>query len=299
MELYQLRAFVKVADEGNLTRAAKLLHASQPAISAQIKTLEEELGVALFLRTPQGMTLTDDGLRLRARALQILTLVVEMEQEAARMQEVLKGELRIGINAEPGLLRIGELFAAMQARYPGVKINLLQTMTGEVPARLESGDLDAGFMFGEVASERLHLCRLGEFEMVIAGAPRLEEMLAAATPRQLADCAWIMTPDDCPFHAVASSFFSRHEIEPKQAALIDDESVIRLMVKNGVGLAFLLRQDAAGKNEAERLAIWDKEAMSLPLSIGCLRRRKTERIMQTLCAALETVWKDDGLRASD
>ena len=71
MELYQLRTFAMVADEGNLSRAAKRLHASQPAVSAQIKALEEELGVHLFLRTPKGMTLTADGLRLREHAGQV------------------------------------------------------------------------------------------------------------------------------------------------------------------------------------------------------------------------------------
>jgi len=61
MELYQLKTFVTVAEEGHLTRAAERLFTSQPAISAHIKSLEEELGVTLFHRTPKGMQLTTEG----------------------------------------------------------------------------------------------------------------------------------------------------------------------------------------------------------------------------------------------
>jgi DNA-binding transcriptional LysR family regulator len=61
MELYQLRIFLTIARTGNLTRAAERLNASQPAVSSQIKALEEELGVTLFARTPRGMELTQEG----------------------------------------------------------------------------------------------------------------------------------------------------------------------------------------------------------------------------------------------
>ena len=63
MELYQLRTFLAIADEANLTRAAERVHTSAPAVSAQLKALEEELGVRLFERTPKGMVLTPAGER--------------------------------------------------------------------------------------------------------------------------------------------------------------------------------------------------------------------------------------------
>lgn len=68
MEFYQLRTFTMVAEEGHLTRAARRLNASQPAVSAHIKSLEDELRVSLFLRTPKGMVLTDAGKKLKAHA---------------------------------------------------------------------------------------------------------------------------------------------------------------------------------------------------------------------------------------
>ena len=68
MELYQLKTFVVVAEEGHLTRASERLHASQPTVSAHIKALEEELETKLFSRTPKGMRLTEAGERLKGKA---------------------------------------------------------------------------------------------------------------------------------------------------------------------------------------------------------------------------------------
>ena len=294
MEFYQLRTFAMVADEGNLSRAAKRLHASQPAVSAQIKALEEELGVHLFLRTPKGMTLTADGLRLREHAGQVLATVAAMEREAGRMRGVLRGQLRIGINAAPEILRVADLFSVMRAQHPELDLHLLQAMTGEVPEKLESGELDAGFMFGEVASDRLFASELQEMEMVVAGPPEFAAQLARASAAELGGYPWIITPDDCPFNVAASRFFARHGIVPTQAALIDDESVIRLMVRNGVGLSLLLRQDALGSSPGEGLAIWEGERLALPLSIACLARRQHEPMLQTLLAVITELWQSPG-----
>ncbi len=283
-----------VADEGNLTRAAKRLHTSQPAVSAQIKALEDELGVHLFIRTPKGMVLTADGRKLREHADQVLSTVAAMELEAGQMRGVLRGRLRIGINADPQILRITELFSRMSHQHPELQLHLLQAMTGEVAVKLESGELDAGFMFGEVAAERIHAIELQQLQLVIAGAPLLQAAFQQTPAARLKSYPWIITPDDCPFHAVAASFFNRHGITPNQAALIDDESLIMVMVKNGVGLSFLLRHDAVGKTADDRLAIWDKEPLELPLSIACLQRRKDEPMLQTLVAVLSEIWQAEG-----
>ena len=291
MELYQLRTFSMVADEGNLTRASKRLHTSQPAVSAHIKALEDELGVSLFIRTPKGMMLTADGVKLREHAGSVLSSVAEMEREAGQMRGVLRGTLRIGINAEPGMLQVAELFAEMRAQHPDLHLHFLQAMTGEVLNKLEENELDAGFMYGEVESERIFFTELRQLEMVVAGARHLQSEFDATSAQELGKYPWIITPQDCPFQAISSGFFRRHGFDPRHAALIVDESIIRVMVKNGVGLSLLLRQDAMAGTLEERLAVWDKEKLHLQLSIGCLQRRREEPMLQTLFSILSRIWQ--------
>jgi DNA-binding transcriptional LysR family regulator len=291
MELYQLKTFAMVAHEGNLTRASKRLHTSQPAVSAHIKALEDELGVSLFIRTPKGMVLTADGVRLREHADNVLSSVAEMEREAGQMRGVLRGTLRIGINAEPEMLRVTELFTDMRAQHPDLHIHLLHAMTGEVLNKLEADELDAGFMYGEIESERLFFTELQQLDMVVGGARHLQSAFDAASAHELGKYPWIITPEDCPFHTISSRFFRQHGFEPQHAALIDEESLIRVMVKNGMGLSMLLRQDAMTGPPEEHLAIWDKEKFRLQLSISCLQRRREEPMLQTLFSILSRIWE--------
>src|SRR6476646_6482306 len=83
MDISQLRAFVTVAREGNLTRAAELLHVTQPAVSLQIKSLQQALDLQLFIRIPSGMALTDDGAKLLPIAERAIAGLAEFRQSAA------------------------------------------------------------------------------------------------------------------------------------------------------------------------------------------------------------------------
>lgn len=293
MELYQLRTFVMVADEGNLTRAAKRLNASQPAVSAHIKALELELAISLFIRTPKGMVLTADGVKLRQHADGVLAAAEAMHSAAGRMRGVLKGSLRIGINAAPETLRVAELFSAMREQHPDVKLHLLQAMTGEVQDKLENGELDAGFMFGDHCFEKIYQLELQQMELVVVGPWQLKQDFATIEPSGLGRYPWIHTPADCPLQSVSSTFFARHGFSPQQAALIDDESVIRVMVRSGVGLSLMLKQDAVGGGPGEKLAIWDREKLQMALSIACLHRRKEEPMLQMLFSMLSAIWEGE------
>jgi len=114
MELYQLRTFVAVAEEAHLTRAAERLFISQPAVSAHIKALEEELGVALFTRSARGMRLTREGQALRPQAEAALKSVGELLNQARSLRENLSGDLKIALNTDPDLLRVHRLMDALR-----------------------------------------------------------------------------------------------------------------------------------------------------------------------------------------
>ena len=109
IDLRMLRALSAVAREGNVTRAAKQLHLTQPAISLQLKRLSLETGVPLFRRTAGGLELTRDGALLAAKADQVLAAAADFGQTARSLTAGLRGRLRIGTVVDPEFTRLGAL----------------------------------------------------------------------------------------------------------------------------------------------------------------------------------------------
>jgi DNA-binding transcriptional LysR family regulator len=111
LQLNQLRSFIAVAKLGHLTRAAETLHLSQPALSGQIKALEEHFGVSLFQRMSSGMALTPSGRRLLPHAEGIIGAVAQLGHAAQGMRGQPTGKLSLGTVLEPAFLRVGDLRA--------------------------------------------------------------------------------------------------------------------------------------------------------------------------------------------
>lgn len=291
MELYQLKTFKMVAEEGHLTRAAKRLHASQPAVSAHIKSLEEELKIRLFLRTPRGMELTTDGKKLKEYADKAISVTDDMVSYAENLRQTISGKLKIGIHSESEILRIPELFSLMNSLHPNIQIHLLQSMSGGLHGNLEDGALDIGFMYGVSDAENIFVTELQSLRLVIAGPVSWEDKLPQATPEELATFPWIMTPEDCPFNTVATRLFKRHKLSVTQVALADQETSIKSMIKSGLGVSLLLEDDI--NQESKEFAVWEKERLTLPLSLACLQRRREEPAIQALFGVLSSIWSPD------
>ena len=96
MEIAHLRAFVAIAREGNLTRAAQRLHLTQPAVSLQVKALQEALRLTLFTRTAHGLALTRDAQALLPLAERMLAALADFQQAAGALRDTVRGRLRIG-----------------------------------------------------------------------------------------------------------------------------------------------------------------------------------------------------------
>lgn len=290
MELYQLRTFKTVAEEGNLTRGAKKLNASQPAVSAHIRSLEDELGVSLFVRTSKGMQLTADGRRIKVFADKVLTTVDDMVHEATHMRGTLSGDLRIGINTEPDHIRISELFSLVKVQHPKLQIHLKQCMSGELREKLENGVLDAGFRFGVDDAENICTTELEQLWLVVTGPKGWQGRLSTATPEEIGNFPWIMTPDDCPFHSPALKLFKKYNLFPSQVAYVDQESIIKNMIKAEVGISLLLENDILREKKKGDLAVWEKEKFPLTLAISCLKRRREEPMLEVFFALLSRIW---------
>ena len=148
MEYRILKYFLTVAREENITRAADILHISQPALSRQMMQLEEELGAQLFVRGRHSTMLTEDGMLLRRRAQEIVDLTEKTTQEFLTGKEEISGTISIG-SGEGAVMRfLAKIMREFSELYPDVRFDLYSNDADHVKERLERGTLDIGIVIG-------------------------------------------------------------------------------------------------------------------------------------------------------
>jgi DNA-binding transcriptional LysR family regulator len=296
VELYQVRSFVAVAEHGHLTRAADKLNVSQPAVSAQIKSLEEELGVALFERKPNGMVLTDAGKRLLVTAQSLLAAAQALRSEAQAISGGVAGVVRMGTLSDPRVIRVGELINAAVERYPLLEIQFHHEVTGSAFEKVRDGELDASFYYGDLTHPAVADLRLRDLTYRIVAPAAWGPQLAHANWREIATHPWIMTPPISTHHQLASALFQQHGVSPAKVVEADDEFVVGSLVIAGVGVG-LMREDLALEHaDAGEVMLWGDVRLTTPLKFIYLRERAQDRVIQALLDTLRDVW---GLRTAN
>lgn len=160
MELRVLQYFLTVAREENITKAASLLHITQPTLSRQLMQMEEELGVKLFRRGKHNILLTEEGMLLRRRAQEIVDLAEKTAKELKREEESVSGEISIGCGEAKNMKPLAEMMASFQQKYPEVSFNIYTAIADDVKERLENGTLDMGLLLEPVEVSRYQYVRM-------------------------------------------------------------------------------------------------------------------------------------------
>lgn len=142
MEIRTLRYFLAVAREENMTRAAELLHVTQPTLSKALKALEDELGKKLFTRHSFSIALTDEGVLLRDRAEDLVTMADKIEKEFLSLDDITGGELYFGLAESYQIRYLARELRALKAQYPGLKYHITSGDTEQVTEKLDKGLLD-------------------------------------------------------------------------------------------------------------------------------------------------------------
>ena len=151
MELRVLHYFLAVAREQSISAAAQSLHLSQPALSTQLKALEEELGKQLLIRGTKGsrrVILTEEGMLLRRRAEEILTLVQKTETEIAHADDTVVGDVTIGAGETDMIRLFARAARQLQPRFPDIHYHILSGNAEYVLESLDRGLIDFGLLFG-------------------------------------------------------------------------------------------------------------------------------------------------------
>ena len=146
MELRVLNYFLAIAREENFTKAAQQLHVTQPTLSRQIADLEQELGVKLFVRSNHNIILTEDGMILKRRAQEILSLADKTKQDFMQKDKTLSGTISIGSGEFRSTEYLAKIIAEFRKKYPDVKYEIYSGNANNIRDYIERGFLDIGLM---------------------------------------------------------------------------------------------------------------------------------------------------------
>jgi len=290
VELYQLRGFVTVAELGHLTKAADRLHVSQPALSAQIKALEEELGLQLFERRSSGMVLTAAGERLVGEAEKLLSAAAALRNQAQSLKQEVSGVARVGTVSDPEFIRVGDFLGAAIERYPRIEVQLHHEVSGEAFERVRDGMLDASFYYGELSHRSVGGLRLREMTYRIVAPAAWRDRLADADFPSIAREPWVMTPPISTHHQLANSLFEQHSVRPTKVVEADDEVVVSSLVVAGVGLALMREDLAVARAGLDQICLWRDVRLSTTLQFIYQRHRAEDPMIRALLEILREIW---------
>ena len=160
MEIRVLNYFLLVAREENITRAASLLHLTQPTLSRQLMQLEEELGVKLFHRSKHHIILTEDGMLLRRRAEEIVALADKTKDDLRHREEQLSGTVAVGSGELHSSHFLAQLLTSFQKENPLVRFAIYSGNSDNIKERIERGLLDVGLLQEPVDISKYRFVRL-------------------------------------------------------------------------------------------------------------------------------------------
>lgn len=146
MEVRVLRYFLAVAREESITAAAHFLHLTQPTLSRQIHDLEEELGQQLLVRKSHRVVLTPEGMLLRKRAEEILSMVDKTEAEFRSLDSTISGDVYIGSGETQAIRQLAGILRQVQREYPDIHYHMHSGNAQDITDRLDNGLLDFGVL---------------------------------------------------------------------------------------------------------------------------------------------------------
>ena len=244
MELRVLRYFLAVAREENITKAAALLHVTQPTLSRQLMQLEDELGVKLFRRSQYRVVLTDDGMLLRRRAQEIVELADKAERELQHTEAELTGEIAIGCGESVGMTFLSEHIREFRRLHPQVQFRIYSANADDIKERIEKGLLDMGLLTEPVDIGRYAFLRTPQKDRWGVLLPK-EHPLAqkgTVTPKDLLGVPLLISGRETVRNELAGWFGDAYD-KIEVAATFNLILNAANMVKNGVGVALCFDLD--------------------------------------------------------
>lgn len=292
-------AFVTVAREGGVSRAAEVLNLTQPAISHQIKRLGEETGITLFNRTPTGLQISHDGAAVLSKAEQVLDAMSDFQRSARQRSGRISGKLRIGTIVDPEFIRLGRMLARLRTEHPDIETELTHGVSGDVMTWLKRGQIDAGFylcgpddlpLMGLDSEEPIHAIKLADFTYRVIGPVGWQKKIETADWPALAKLPWIGTPERSVHYRLLSKIYTDPADRLGVVARVDQEASMLEMVRSGIGLSLCRDSIALHQKQSFGLAVCNSVSVPACLCFVALERRKDSPVLSETFNLLQSSW---------
>jgi LysR family transcriptional regulator, transcription activator of glutamate synthase operon len=277
MDLRQLRYLVALADERHFTRAAAREHIAQPALSQQIRRLEEELGLALVERTTRRVTITAAGELLVARARRVLAELDTALAELEELSGLRTGHVTVGTMHTMGPVDVSLALAAFHQRHPGVELTIREQSSEELAEMLRDYELDLAFLS---VTERIESHGLGLHQLVD------EELVAIVPPdhalsrrrrvrmTELAGEEFISFREGARLRELLEGAGQQAGFEPRVTFESNESERIRRLVSRGMGVAILPRSDAERPGAEVSMATLTAPALTRDITLAWRQGRR-------------------------
>jgi DNA-binding transcriptional LysR family regulator len=290
MELYQLRTFLTVSEEGNLTRAAEKLFTSQPAVSAQVKALEDELGMKLFERSPKGMQLTQAGRALSEQARRVVNAARDFKHSAEGLRGTVSGELVLGINNRPEILRLMEVLQELTLKHADLSYDMANGSSGVIIQGLEEGNISIGFFEGHCESSKLTWHQLDTIELCLAAPAAWAEELSTPDWKLLESKPWIFVSPMCSYFRTIQNICRDQGLQITPRFRVNEDLTVLNLVAEGLGVTLLAKRQIELHQFEGRVVPLPHFRAVVPLSIGYLTERANDPAIMAVRDAVLEVW---------
>lgn len=290
MDLRQIQYFLRVASTGSFTRAAAELGIAQPALSRQLKRLEDELGVALLHRHGRGVSTTQVGEGLVQNATIILSQVDVALKDIIASKEILSGNATIGFPPSVGRVLSLPLAHHFRENFPNVKLRIVEAFSGTILESLRSGRLDAGLLYKVEGIDAPDIEPIAQEELMLVGRPIDEApLIGKSVPfRNLASLKMVLPSGTHGLRARVDQVCRRERVNLRIEMEVDALHTTLEVVQAGLGYTIL--QTPAIQNELNqgKLKAWPivEPTVTLTLCIATGIQRSTAVSTRRLAAIL-------------
>lgn len=295
MDILKLRSFVMVARLGHLTRAAERLALTQPAVTAHIKAIEQEIGIALFDRSPGRITLTRSGEVLLGEAEHVLSVFEGFARKAKQIKGEVTGSMLIATVDDADFIKLGALLYGLRAALPLLQIKTRLVFADDVVNGVKNGDFDAGFYIGAIDYPDFAVLPLRTIAYCTVGPADYNKQLAQSGWRAVAELPWIAAPERSHVSRLLRQLFAQQGVLPNEAVECDQLPSMLDLVRSGLGMGLVREDLALVAAERGEVAIWPHGRIESTLSFIYRVAEEHDPAIVGMLSVLRDHWQIQGL----